>query len=174
MIMNIHTSAGFQYEKHKMMITSGINFSHPGYAWAISRDFYDSVADPQTGNFLYEHAILGSGDNVFLHALFDMVLKSITNKSTEDYKTSVTNYQSRIQNANVKFGYVPGVIIHNFHGSKINRQYCERWKILVKYDFSPTTYLQYDQDGILIPSDKFPEGLKQDIMKYFAIRNEDE
>ena len=79
------------------------------------------------------------------------------------------NSEGMIMNIHTSAGFQ-----YEKHKMMINRQYCERWKILVKYDFSPTTYLQYDQDGILIPSDKFPEGLKQDIMKYFAIRNEDE
>jgi hypothetical protein len=69
---------------------------------------------------------------------------------------------------------VPGIILHHFHGSKKNRFYQERWQILVKYNYSPCIHITYDKDGIIIPTNKFPSELKEDIFNYFKSRNEDE
>jgi hypothetical protein len=74
----------------------------------------------------------------------------------------------------LRLGYVPGVIRHYFHGSKKNRQYIERWQILIKHKFSPIQHLTYDSNGIIIPTSEFSEEFKQEIMQYFKERKEDD
>ena len=74
----------------------------------------------------------------------------------------------------MRLGYTPGVIRHHYHGTKQNRKYTERWKILMKYCFSPTTHIVYNAQGILIPTAFFPEAFKEDIMDYFRERKEDD
>ena len=74
----------------------------------------------------------------------------------------------------LRFGYVPGVIYHYFHGSKINRKYTKRWKVLVNHNYNPITFVKKDENDLLIPTDLFPEKLVSDIMNYFEERNEDE
>jgi hypothetical protein len=71
----------------------------------------------------------------------------------------------------LRLGYVPGVILHHFHGSKVNRCYTERWKLLMEHQYSPVTDLVY-REGILhaLISDEF----KESIMNYFKERKEDE
>jgi hypothetical protein len=71
----------------------------------------------------------------------------------------------------LRLGYVPGVIRHHFHGSKKNRKYTDRWKILMKHDYSPIKDLVYDEQGILIA--QISNEFKQDIMNYFMERKED-
>jgi hypothetical protein len=172
-IMKIHTSAGFQYHKHGPFFKNGINYSHPGYAWAMNRELYDSIKD-ELGNCIYDKAILGSGDNILLKSIFGCVLNSISDSSTNDYKNSLLEYQNRINKVNINFGYTPGVILHNFHGSKINRKYTERWKILLNHNYSPDLHIKYDEDGIIIPTSSFSNEFKKDILNYFLSRNEDE
>jgi hypothetical protein len=81
-------------------------------------------------------------------------------------------YQQK--SSKLRLGYTPGVIRHYFHGSKKNRKYTERWKILMKHKYSPKDYLIYDEIGILNPAEKFTEDFKNDIMNYFLERKEDE
>ena len=143
-----------------------IDFWHPGYAWACTRKAYDRMGG------VYERAILGSGDNIVALCLIGNGDKSINPGSTTDYKNSIMEFQNRVKN--LRIGYVPGVIRHHFHGSKKNRKYMDRWKILMKYGFEPTTYLTKDENGLLVPSDKCPEGMLSEIRNYFQERNEDE
>jgi len=86
----------------------------------------------------------------------------------------VAAFQARV--AALRFGYVPGVIRHFYHGSKKNRRYADRWQILVRWGYDPETMVRYDEaTGVLVPvPGVFPEGLLEDILGYFGERNDDE
>lgn len=99
-------------------------------------------------------------------------LKSINKDVTDNYKKIILEYEKKIKNA--RLGYVPGVIRHYYHGSKKNRQYTERWKILVNNDYDPINHITIDKNDIIIPSANFPDKLKKEILMYFKERNEDE
>jgi hypothetical protein len=87
----------------------------------------------------------------------------------EEYINDILAYQTKAKSLRV--GYTPGVIRHYYHGSKKNRQYGERWKILIKYDYKPgmIKYL----DGIIVPEVSFPQEFSDEILNYFLERNED-
>ena len=167
-VMSVWTSFGFQYMKNKNynINNNGNNFWHPGYAWAINREAYNKI------NGLYELSILGSGDNNMALSLLGHGIKSLNLNINPDYKQSIYEFQQKIQN--LRLGYIPGVIRHYFHGSKINRKYSERWQILVKHSYNPLTHITTNSDGLLIPTKECPEELLTDIMTYFLERNEDE
>ncbi len=166
--MNVFNSAGYQYvhNKNNYNRSRGINYWHPGYAWAITRKAYEKM------NGLYEVSILGSGDNIMMLSLINNGLKGLNEKSSENYKNSVIEFQKKV--INFRFGYVPGVIRHFFHGTKKNRKYMERWQILVDHKFDPIEHLEKDNFGLLVPSKKCPQLLLDDIYNYFKERNEDE
>jgi hypothetical protein len=90
---------------------------------------------------------------------------------SKDYKNSIINYQQKSKQ--LRLGYTPGVIRHYYHGTKENRRYTERWKILIKYNFSPTKHITYDSQGIIIPTKECPENFLKDVLKYFQERKED-
>ena len=167
--MLIASSFCNQYVKKIPYISNSnktIDFWHPGYAWACTRKAYDKMGG------LFEHAILGSGDNVIALCLIGNGIKSINSGSTEDYKKHVLDYQNRIKN--FRIGYVPGVMRHHFHGSKKNRKYTDRWRILLNHGYEPSKHLTKDEQGLLIPSKECPTEMLDQIYKYFQERNEDE
>jgi hypothetical protein len=94
----------------------------------------------------------------------------IQNQYHAEYLDDMLAYQSKAKSLRV--GYVPGVIRHYYHGSKKNRQYGERWKILIKYGYVPSM-IQY-VDGIIVPGPSFPQHMADEIFEYFSERNEDE
>jgi hypothetical protein len=96
----------------------------------------------------------------------------LNSENSSDYKKSVQEFQVRVKN--IRVGYVPGVIRHYYHGTKASRNYGERWKILVKHQYSPIKHVTYDKNGILIPTNDCPQELLDDIMSYFGERNEDD
>lgn len=165
--MSIFSSFGFQYSKNKTYGPSGANnFWHPGFAWAITRKAYEKVGG------LYDLSVLGSGDNNMALSLIGKSMKSINGCASEGYKKSVLDYEKKM--CNLRLGYVPGVIRHYFHGSKQNRKYAERWQILVKHQYDPNVHVTKNEEGLLVPTNKCPKGLLDDILQYFAERDEDE
>ena len=163
--MSVFVSFGYQYVKGLPYRREIKNFWHPGYAWACTRKAYEKMGG------LYEDAILGSADNVMALSLIQQGLRGINEKSTDDYKESVLIYQNRVKS--LRLGYVPGVIRHYFHGSKENRKYGDRWKILLNNNFSPREHLTHDENGILIPTAECPREMLCEILNYFKERNED-
>lgn len=163
--MSTFNSFGFQYEKELQYTTKGINYWHPGFAWACTRKAYEKMGG------LYEKGILGSGDSIMALSIIGFGLKAIKDQSTESYKSSIREFQRNVYG--LRLGYVPGVIRHFYHGSKVLRKYTERWEILIKHNYSPADHLVTREDGVLEPSEKCPQELLQDIMGYFRERCED-
>ena len=91
---------------------------------------------------------------------------------SDDYNNSMLEYQEKAKT--LRIGYTPGVIRHHFHGSKKNRNYTERWKILMEHLYSPIKHLKYNEVGILVPTEECPQKFINDIMNYFKERKEDE
>ena len=164
--MNVFNSAGYQYEKGYKYINKGINYWHPGYAWACTRKAYEKMGG------LYEYGILGSGDNIMFFSILQNGVAALNETNNVNYIQSVIDFQNKIKN--VRFGYIPGVIRHYFHGIKKNRNYTDRWKILIKHDYDPYKHISYDKNGILVPTNECPIELLKDIYNYFLERNEDD
>ena len=164
--MNVFNSAGFQYSKGLNFSSKLPNLWHPGYGWAITRKAYEKIGG------LYDKAILGSGDNIMMLSILNNVLHGLNVESSKGYKDSVLEFQNKIKT--LRFGYIPGVIRHYFHGSKKNRKYHDRWQILLRNNYDPYTFIKYDSNGLLVPTKDFPEQLKIEILEYFKERNEDE
>jgi GT2 family glycosyltransferase len=89
-----------------------------------------------------------------------------------DYNQSMMDYQKGAKK--LRLGYVPGVIRHHYHGSKKNRRYTERWRVLINHQFSPKTHLEYKENGLIVQSANFSEEFMRDIMNYFEERKEDD
>ena len=159
--MKIFNSYGYQYSRN-----SEKEFWHPGYAWAMTRSAFDSLGG------LYDLGILGSGDYNIAKSISNQGAESIHQGNSDGYKTTLRMYQ---QNAKfLRLGYIPGVIRHYFHGSKKNRKYGDRWKILVKYQYDPLKHVTKNEFGLMVPTPECPPGLLEEILQYFQERNEDE
>ena len=165
--LQIFSSFGFQYSKRKEYGRySANNYFHPGYGWAMTRKIYDKM------NGIYDLSLLGSGDHNMALSYIGKGRSSVNGMVHENYKKSIEEWENRIKR--IRIGYVPGVIRHYFHGTKENRKYSERWKILVDHQYDPYIHVTYRDDGLLIPTAECPQGLLDDILNYFAERNEDE
>jgi len=164
--INIFNSFGYSFNKNKKYLTKGIDYWHPGYAWAITRKSYEKIGG------LYDKGILGSGDSIMALSFINKSIYMNNINYSDDYNNSMLEYQKKA--SKLRLGYVPGVIRHYFHGTELNRKYTERWKILMKYNFSPIEHLHYDNQGILVPTNIFSSDFKEDIMNYFKDRKEDD
>lgn len=166
MSMNVWQSYGYKFcNGETFKHTKGLNYWHSGYAWACSRAFYDSVGG------LYEKGIVGSGDYVMTQGFVGNT--ACGDRSLIGFKNDIEKYNANLC-VDVKIGYIPCNIRHYFHGSKINRKYIERNQILIRHKYDPAKHLSYDENGILIPSEKMSAQFIREIRDYFGERNEDE
>ena len=164
--LQIYNGFGYSFSKQKKYTTLGIDYWHPGYAWAITRKAYEKIGG------LYEKGILGSSDSIMALSFINLSENMNSPKYNSDYNDSMLEYKKKA--SQLRLGYVPGVIRHYYHGSKQNRNYTERWKILMKYEFSPIKHITYSSEGIMIPTKEFNNEFKEAIMDYFRERKEDE
>ena len=163
--LNIFNSFGYSFNKNKQYTTKGIDYWHPGYAWAITRKAYEKLGG------LYDKGLLGSGDNIMALSFINKCSSMNNVNYSDDYNASMLEYQ--VNAHKLRLGYTPGIIMHHYHGSKKDRQYTERWQILMKYNYSPIEHITYNNVGILIPTDTFSNDFKEDILNYFKERKED-
>jgi hypothetical protein len=163
--MSIFPSFGFQLSKGVAYGGTGINMWHPGFAWACTRKAYERMGG------LYDKGILGAGDHAMSFSFIGNCEGSCNPGATEEYKQTLREFEKRC--AGVRLGYVPGVIRHHFHGAKKNRQYSERWKILVSNGYSPQLHIT-KKNGLLVPTAACPPEMLEGILTYFRERNEDE
>lgn len=159
--MKMFTSFGYQHCKNGKK-----EFWHPGFAWAINRKSWDRIGQ------LYDMSVLGSGDYNMAKSLVGEGIQSIHHKNSSGYKESIHEYQKKA--TQLRLGYVPGIIRHHYHGSKKNRGYSDRWKILVKHNFNPFIHLDRTPEGLIVPSPTCPQEFLNDVMRYFTSRKEDE
>ena len=164
--MSVFNSAGYRYIiDHKYADVKGPNYWHTGYAWAMTRKAYEKIGG------LFDIAIIVSADYIMMRTIMNYYdMKNIL--YSKDYMNELIKFQNKAKK--LKFGYVPGVIKHHFHGNKKNRKYYLRNEILKKYNYSPNLHITKDSKGLIIPTEYFPEQLKDDIYNYFLERNDDE
>ena len=141
-----------------------LNYSHSGYAWAFTRHAYDNI------QYFYDKSIIGSGDYYFV--LFLINGNPLSNDYTKEYIKDVEEYRKNL--LNFRITYLPTLIRHFYLGSKNNRCYDTRHKILTSTKFNPNNDLIYNKDGVLEYSKECPEKLKKDLYEYFTMRREDQ
>jgi hypothetical protein len=164
--LNHFNSFGYCFNKNKKYTTKGLDYWHPGFAWAITRKAYEKIGG------IYDKGILGSGDNIMAYSFINKASCANKEEFHKDYNNSMLEFQKKAKT--LRLGYTPGVIRHHYHGSKQNRKYTERWQLLINYKFSPIEHLTYDKQGILIPTTSIPQEFIDDIYTYFLERKEDD
>jgi hypothetical protein len=161
-----HTGFAFQY-RHGRPRSAAYTHWHPGFAWAARRDPLDRVGG------LVDTAILGAGDHHMALSLIGAAQESFAGGVTDAYKRPILLWQQRARAAfEGNVGYVPGLLRHQWHGGKADRQYESRWQILVDEKFDPELDIVQDSQGLWQLSGNKPR-LRDRLMAYFASRNED-
>jgi hypothetical protein len=141
-------------------------FWHPGYAWAARREAWNAMGG------LLDINIVGGGDHQMANAYYGRADKAIPFKSTPSYRNAVMAWQSHARSLNRDVGFVPGALLHYWHGSKQRRGYFDRWQILARNKFDPRTDLRRDWQGLWQLAGNKPQ-LRDDLRAYFRARQED-
>ncbi len=140
---------------------------HTGYAWAARRSAINDLGG------LGDIGLLGSGDHHMAAALIGKVANTIHGKMHPNFLKYWARWQDRAEkHIKRNIGYVPGLILHYWHGSKVSRRYVDRWKILVEEKYDPELDLSYDFQGVLQLTDRNIR-LRDRVREYFRVRDED-
>jgi hypothetical protein len=110
---------------------------HPGFAWAFRRDWYRKIG-------FYDWAVSGSGDTLssahWLGKVFPPGFKSLPLAMKQSYAEYCETPRPRI-------ALRRGSVQHLYHGSRKNRQYAERHKLLdVESDIR--AMIELNKDGV--------------------------
>lgn len=132
-----------------------------GFAWAARREWLAHVR-------LYDRAILGGGDFILLHALFNR-------EHTWDYDPldqDIAPWRSRLRETNPRVGYVAGTICHLFHGNLGCRRYANRHTVLTEHNYKPQNDIYLIHNTWEWATHK--PALHAAVRCYFRERHEDE
>lgn len=143
---------------------------HPGFAWAARREALDT-----TGG-LFDVAVVGEADYIMAKALVGEAADVLYPGVSPGYRQAVMRWQGQALKLRGNLGYVPGAVMHYFHGPKASRKYWDRCRILTETQFDPCTDLKRDCQGLYqLVDDGTPRTLKlrDAIRAYFRGRNED-
>jgi hypothetical protein len=166
-LLETFVSFGYYFAEQNLVLGYG-QYGHPGYAWATTKNNILEMGE------FYDMGILGNGDKhmaaAFIGRIEEGFLKNYP--MTEGYENSLKLWQDKIDGTfKRKLGYVDMEIRHHWHGSKDDRQYMYRWKLLLDYKFNPLTDLIM-VNGLY----KLNAGQKEfekKIYEFFQGRNED-
>jgi hypothetical protein len=145
-------------------------FGRPGLAWAARVDALNKVGG------LIDFCVLGAGDWYMAHGLVGTLSYATNEYARGPYQQKLFDWQDRALHFIKKnVGYVPGLVIHDFHGKKKDRRYGSRGKILADNKYNPDTDITYDTHGMiqLNVMDNRQIRLRDEIRGYFRARNED-
>ena len=174
--MQLHAGFVYNYRTHGLAVewrgpcpdeVGNRAGGHPGYAWAARLDALDAIGG------LLDYAVLGSADNHMAHAMVGLMEDTLYDGITPGYRDYLLRWQARCaEAARGLVGYVPGTILHYWHGKKSSRGYHWRWRILQECGFDPRVDLRRDTQGLLRLDPSRTE-LRDRIMGYMRSRNED-
>ncbi len=143
---------------------------HPGYAWACRRDAWDHLGG------LIDFGIVGSADSYMACGLIGEMARSLSPEIARDcpiYTAWCMEWQTRAEMyIKRNIGFVDGLLLHYFHGSKKNRGYVNRSEILWRSHFDPSADIKRDWQGVWQLTDQ-KTALRDQLRGYFRSRDED-
>lgn len=145
-------------------------WNHTGFAWAYRRSAWNAMGG------LIDWAILGSGDYHMATAFVGQIERSLNKDFPPRYQQLCRIWQDRVaairENPNGGVGYMPGAILHHFHGTTANRSYKDRWRLLARTQYNPDLDLKRDHQGLWQLTGRSPE-LRDGLRAYNRMRDED-
>jgi hypothetical protein len=155
----------------RRIFTEGRNFlrhGHTGFAWAARRS-----ALPLG---LYDGCISGNGDHFMSHAFIGDWETVCFRSHFEDNAPYWAHFrkwsEATYPSIRAKVGFVPGNVLHLWHGADDDRRYLERNRDLNAFAFDPEADLRIDSGGCFEWNSYKPE-LHAWAKRYFGTRLED-
>jgi hypothetical protein len=151
-----------------MMQSANRGVGATGGAWAWRRSSYNTVGG------LLDVCALGHGDWFMAFGLIGEDAPDMhADGYTADYRAAIAAWQRNAAKLKKNIGYVDCFALHHFHGAKSRRGYGSRDALLIKHQFSPTTDLRRDWQGVYQLNPDKP-AMRDDFRRYFISRSEDD
>lgn len=143
---------------------------HTGFAWGAQINALKEYG-------LYEGCVSGVADHYMAHAFvgdWDSNCVKRYFRDNVDYYNHYKSWSENIyQKIKSKISYVPGTILHLWHGNLNNRQYYEVESKLNTFRYNPSVDLQLHGQNKAIEWSKHNKKLVSLSKQYFFSRNED-
>jgi hypothetical protein len=155
---------------HLKSVNRSFLSGHPGFACAARRNILEKHG-------LYDRFILGGADIPISLAILGwdepsishLIARYCTPSQAADVLGWMRSFSGSIDK---NVSYTPGAVYHLWHGSQENRQYEQRMKILVDYDFDPAVDIALDHNRCWRWNSEKPH-LHQEVKSYFWSRAEE-
>jgi hypothetical protein len=145
------------------------NHGHTGFAWAARRDIL-------VRHGLYDACVSGSGDHMMAHGLCgdweSNCIQRILGGNTKHQAHFVQWCRRIYKDVRARVGYVPGALLHLWHGDMNNRRYVLRNQELALFEFDPTVDIRIGSSGCWEWNSDKPD-LHKWAVNYYAQRKED-
>ncbi len=143
---------------------------HTGFAWAARREILDR-------HLIYDACIAGSGDHMMAHAFCgdwdSACIRRILGPrgAHRDYFAAWS--QRLYADVRARVSFVPGRLLHLWHGEMANRKYVLRNQELMDLEFDPRNDVRVGESGCWEWSSEKPT-MHAWARQYFTDRREDE
>lgn len=142
---------------------------HTGFAWACRRDVLECHG-------LYDFCIAGSGDHMIAHGFCGDVDTRCTRKilgNNPPHRRAFETWTAAVSaDVGGRIGYVPGMLLHLWHGEIAQRRYVRRNEELAAMEFDPHNDIRVGHDGCWEWNSDKPQ-LHRWAVEYFRTRHED-
>ena len=137
-----------------------------GFAWAAPREILDRHG-------FYDACILGGGDKAMVSAAFGDFQSPLAIRSNELAGDHYLSWARGLFDAvRGKIGYVPGTLLHLWHGRSLDRGYYRRYADFQRFGFDPNVHIELDPRGGWCWASP-PAGMREYVRDYFESRQED-
>ena len=157
--------AVYQRQPHNVDVMLG----HPGYLIAFTRDYWKCHGYP-------EENLIGGGDT--LTCSIALKIKLFEKHHNSEHMEFM--YNKYFKDLEIKTDFVEGTIYHLYHNISANRQYTTRYFLLNNYIHEDSHYnnitdiITKNTDGVYEWIDEIRDEINNDILNYFASRQDDE
>ncbi|MFO0849445.1 MAG: hypothetical protein U0871_12945 [Gemmataceae bacterium] len=158
------------YGRHPQHLLSGdfARHGHTGFAWAARREV---LADG-----LYDACIAGSGDHMMAHAFcgdWDSTCVDRIIGAAGRHRAYFARWASAVYSrVRGRVGFVPGAVLHLWHGEVADRRYVDRNRELAGFGFDPARDIRIGASGCWEWASRKP-ALHRWAADYFRHRQED-
>lgn len=139
----------------------------PGFGWAMQRDLFE-----RTG--LLDFFVTGGADLMMYYAATGNFKNPMLSRMNLNWRRDYLIWSAQLyKEIQGNIGCIPATIEHLYHGTYADREYAERWLMLIRHDFSPRQDLVINDVGIWEWSSGKTE-MHEEIVDYYDERKEDE
>lgn len=157
-------------EPNQLLFGDFATHGHTGFAWASHKSIFKKYG-------LYDGCIAGSGDHMMAHAFSGDWHSSCIRRILGENRSHIQHFRNWSEKVyskiHSKVSYIPGKILHLWHGRTENRRYVLRNRELAEMKFNPSIDIRIGKSGLWEWSNNNAL-LKEWAIKYFKSRKEDE